>query len=79
MRHVTLCLISLAAAGSLPAQAPARLSPAEFGALVERLSEPSGYFDTDNLVSNEGSYLHAVTGLERHGVRGGAYLGVGPD
>lgn len=62
-----------------PAQAPPRLTPAEFGALVERLSEPSGYFDTDNLISNEGSYLHAITGLQRYGVAGGAYLGVGPD
>ena len=61
------------------AQLPARLLPAEFAALVERLSEPSAYFDTDNLVSNEDSYLHAVTGLRRHGVSGGAYLGVGPD
>lgn len=61
------------------AQAPARLTSGEWGALVERLSEPGGYFDTDNLVSNEDAYLHVVTGLERHGVRGGAYLGVGPD
>lgn len=39
---------------------------------MERLSEPGGYFDTDNLVSNEDSYLHPITGLARHGVRGGA-------
>lgn len=72
-------LAFMVVASGASAQAPARLSSAEFGALVERLSEPGGYFDTDNLVSNEDSYLHAVTGLERHGVRGGAYLGVGPD
>ena len=70
--------LALAAAPAL-AQAPARLSPAEFGALSQRLSEPPGYFNTDNLISNEDSYLHAVTGLKRNGVRGGAYLGVGPD
>jgi hypothetical protein len=69
----------LATASGVSGQVPARLSPAEFGALVERLSEPGGYFDTDNLVSNEDSYLHAIGGLERHGVRGGAYIGVGPD
>ena len=50
-----------------------------FAALVERLSEPGGYFDTDNLVSNEASYLHVVDAMERRGVRGGAYVGVGPD
>lgn len=61
------------------AQVPARLSVGEFAALVERLSEPGGYFDTDNLISNEDSYLHAVTELRSRGVTGGAYLGVGPD
>ena len=68
------------AAQAAPAPAvPARLSPAAFAALSARLSEPGGYFDTDNLISNEDSYLHAVTALARRGVRGGAYLGVGPD
>jgi hypothetical protein len=50
-----------------------------FAALIERLSEPAGYFDTDNLISNERSYLHVMGELERLGVRGGAYIGVGPD
>jgi hypothetical protein len=47
--------------------------------MVAALSEPGGYFDTDNLISNERSYLHVVGALERLGVRGGAYVGVGPD
>ena len=47
-----------------------------FAALVERLSEPGGYFDTDNLISNESSYLKVLGAL---GSRGGAYVGVGPD
>lgn len=51
----------------------------EFAALVERLSESGGYFDSDNLVSNETSYLHVLGALTREGVRGGAYLGVGPE
>ena len=51
----------------------------DFGALITRLSEPGGYFDTDNLISNESSYLHVIGALERYGVRGGAYIGVGPD
>ena len=48
-------------------------------ATFARLSEPSGYFDTDNLISNESSYLHVITRLRELGVRGGAYVGVGPD
>lgn len=51
----------------------------QFAALVRRLSDSGGYFDTDNLISNESSYLHPLTTLERLGVRGGAYIGVGPD
>jgi hypothetical protein len=50
-----------------------------FAALVARLSEPGGYFDSDNLVSNETSYLHVVGRLKEMGVRGGVYIGVGPD
>jgi hypothetical protein len=50
-----------------------------FAAAVARLSEPGGYFDTDNLISNEGSYLQVVPELNRQHVRGGAYIGVGPD
>ncbi|MDA1080325.1 MAG: hypothetical protein O2973_01410 [Gemmatimonadetes bacterium] len=60
-------------------QAPAALTDSAFAALVTRLSEPSGYFDTDNLISNEDSYLHPVTTLRNIGTTGGVYVGVGPD
>jgi hypothetical protein len=50
-----------------------------FAAQIEALSEPGGYFDTDNLISNERSYLQVLPDLERPDVRGGAYVGVGPD
>jgi hypothetical protein len=51
----------------------------DFAKLVADLSEPGGYFDTDNLISNERSYLHVMGALDRLKVRGGAYIGVGPD
>ena len=50
-----------------------------FAALSARLSEPGGYFDSDNLISNETSYLHVVGKLRELGVTGGVYIGVGPD
>jgi hypothetical protein len=50
-----------------------------FAAEIASLSEPPGYFDTDNLISNERSYLDVVPALKKRGVRGGAYVGVGPD
>jgi hypothetical protein len=58
---------------------PARsLDRAEFATLVASLSEPEGYFDTDNLISNESTFL-TVAGRLRALPRGGVYLGVGPD
>lgn len=50
-----------------------------FAGTVARLSEAPGYFDSDNLISNETSYLHAVSHLRSGLVSGGAYIGVGPD
>jgi hypothetical protein len=85
------CGAALCAGAPLAAQAPAAqpsaaqpsaAAPARgraFADLVERLSEPGGYFDTDNLISNERGYLHVIGALGRLGVRGGAYVGVGPD
>jgi hypothetical protein len=50
-----------------------------FAARVVRLSEPAGYFDTDNLISNEASYLQVVPDLVKRRGHGGVYIGVGPD
>lgn len=60
----------------LPPQAQA---PGSFAQQIGSLSERGGYFDTDNLISNEGSYLEVLPELARRKVRGGAYIGVGPD
>jgi hypothetical protein len=50
-----------------------------FAADIAALSEIEGYFDTDNLISNESSYLSVIEDIEGAGLRGGAYVGVGPD
>ena len=60
-----------------PAQV--EITRAQFAELIERLSEPEGYFDTDNFISNETSYLHVVPSLKENVSPGGAYFGVGPD
>jgi hypothetical protein len=52
---------------------------AEWRDLIASLSEPGGFFDTDNLTSNEQSYLHVLGPMRERGVEGGAYIGVGPD
>ena len=60
-------------------QAAPNQAPSSFAAEIAALSEPGGYFDTDNLSSNEQSYLQVLPELEKRNVRGGAYIGVGPD
>ncbi len=73
--------LALALAALLVLHAAARQAPAQaaFAAAVGSLSEPGGYFDTDNLISNESSYLQVLPELKQRNVRGGAYIGVGPD
>ena len=83
--------LALAVAGllALGCDAPAQRAPTleprealsveEFAGLVDRISEPGGFFDTDNLISNETGYLNVMDALERRGLEGGAYVGVGPD
>lgn len=76
----SLCTIVFACAlvSAAPAQKAAR-EQATFAGQIAALSEAGGYFDTDNLISNESSYLQVIPELQRRGVHGGAYIGVGPD
>ena len=67
------------AVATKPAAKEAALTAAEFAQIIERVSEVNGYFDTDNLISNESSYLHVMGKLRKLNVMGGAYIGVGPD
>jgi hypothetical protein len=78
-------LLLLCAAGVLIAYGPLRMiAPAQapsstFASRVASLSEPGGYFDTDNLISNERSYLQVIPELREARRADGAYIGVGPD
>lgn len=75
-------VVLLAAAPTLYSPARAVNPPIglrQFGELIQDLSEPEGYFDSDNFVSNEAAYLRVLPALRRLGIRGGAYIGVGPD
>jgi len=55
------------------------VSRAEFAQYVDQWSEPEGYFDTDNFITNETSYLHVIPELQKRTAPGGVYIGVGPD
>ncbi|MGA1369653.1 MAG: hypothetical protein ACO394_14195 [Blastocatellia bacterium] len=69
---------------ALPVAVQAQSAPlvgkqSDFAQLSQRLSERAGYFGSDNLVSNELSYQHVLGKLAEMELRGGVYLGVGPD
>jgi len=70
------CAVALLVAVRFPGQAQ---TTSVFASRIEQFSEPGGYFDTDNLISNEQSYLHPLDDLRQLGVSGGVYIGVGPD
>jgi hypothetical protein len=58
---------------------PAELSTQAFARLIDDLSEPGGYFRSDNLVSNEDSFQYIIPGLIDRVKPGGVYIGVGPE
>ena len=65
---VALCALLCAALAHRPAtevrQRSATPAQSSFAARVAALSEPAGYFDTDNLISNERSYLQVLPALD---------------
>jgi hypothetical protein len=62
-----------------PHEIPTRLADREFWDLVERFSEPGGFFNSDNLVSNEDTFQYVIPELRAMVAPGGVYVGVGPD
>ena len=91
MRRLAIVLFAWGLANHAPARlsggyetasadaALATAADSTFAGLVARLSEPGGFFDSDNLISNEATYLHVLGAMRTLGVNGGAYIGVGPD
>jgi len=58
---------------------PGRLDDRDFWRLTEELSEPNGYFRSENLVSNEVVFSRVLPALSQDAKPGGVYLGVGPE
>jgi hypothetical protein len=76
----SILLLATSQLSQSPAQtAPSSVSRAAFKQYIEAWSEPEGYFDTDNFISNETSYLHVIPELQKRTLPGGVYIGVGPD
>lgn len=58
---------------------PESLSNPAFWALSDELSEPNGYFQSDNLVSNEIQFQQVIPDLQKSAQDNRVYLGVGPE
>ena len=69
----------LSAAAQAADTLPARLTDQEFWRLSEDLSEPNGYFRSDNLVSNEIWLQWVIPDLLTRSRQNSVYLGVGPE
>jgi hypothetical protein len=77
---VVAALLVLGASQARTAPAlPERLSDREFWQLSNALSEPNGFFRSDNLVSNEHTFQFVIPSLARQARPAGVYLGVAPD
>jgi hypothetical protein len=72
-------LVALMLGAAVAAQPGSSKNHKAFAALSARLSETGGYFDSDNLISNETSYQHVLGKIRENQVQGGVYIGVGPD
>ncbi|HJR58745.1 MAG TPA: hypothetical protein VJ813_05095 [Vicinamibacterales bacterium] len=66
-------------AGAGSAALPPQLADKDFWALSASLSEPPGYFRSDNLVSNEIWMQHVIPDLLKTTQPARVYLGVGPE
>lgn len=78
-RLATACLLAVGLTLPARAQAPARLADAEFWDFFTRMSEPDGYFLSDNFVSNEMRFQDVIPPLQHSLTPGSVYLGVGPE
>ncbi|MFC1729048.1 hypothetical protein ACFL6I_01815 [candidate division KSB1 bacterium] len=76
---VLACAGFLTPDSDLYAQTEIRISPEEFNRIVTGFSETGGYFQTDNWVSNELTYLDVIESIEQNAGTGGVYIGVGPE
>jgi len=76
---MTALVILAPRATATPQGLPARLSDQQFWKLVTESSEADGFFQSDNLVSNELTLQQIIPELLKGRAPGGVYLGVGPD
>jgi hypothetical protein len=71
--------VSALPAALLGARLPDKLDDSTYWRMVREFSEPGGYFQSENFVSNEMGLQHVVSRLRPMMPPGGVYIGVGPE
>ena len=61
------------------AQLPDRIADSTYWRMVQTMSEPNGFFRSENFVSNEMGLQYVISPLQSLAPPGGAYVGVGPE
>lgn len=61
------------------ARLPERIDDSTYWRMISEFSEPGGYFQSENFVSNEMALQFVIPKLLPHLQPGGVYLGVGPE
>src|SRR5205823_5389003 len=70
---------SMRHASAVAEELPSELSDQAFWQLITDLSEPGGYFRSDNFLSNEIAFQTVIPELKANLPTGGVYFGVGPE
>jgi hypothetical protein len=74
------CLLCGAAPAFRAAESlPPQISDETFWKMVTEMSEPDGYFQFENFLSNELGYQHVIPRLLQKTKAGGVYIGVAPE
>jgi hypothetical protein len=76
---LSACVWLVTAAAAQDRRLPDKLDDAVFWKLVADLSEPDGFFEDENYVSNELGYQRIMPRLQDAATPGGVYVGVGPE
>ena len=74
-----LAVLPARAEGQEKVETPDSLTNAEFWEFFRKMSEPDGYFLSENFVSNEVTFQEPIPTLQRSLTKSGVYLGVGPE
>ena len=72
-------IVLTGAAAHAQSNIPQRLTDKELWQLNSSMSEPNGYFRSDNLLSNETGFQAVIPSLRERIKPGGVYMGVGPE